>query len=171
MDDEWQKTFRGRRRRFEARRPPREDEIAVAIKIRVKMGCFHREHSPNAYRIIDASLRKLSGTSEEMAFEEHESGPELLVYLAVVTAGITLAKSVVDLVTTIIRARAEGIKTGDTRSAPLELIVRRVDREGEFSEEVVLRVGHTDHMDEELIEQSLSEALGRLAKKDHAGNR
>lgn len=166
MDEEWHKIFRGRMRRFEARRSLGEDEIGVSIKVRVQMGCFHREHSPNAYRHIDTSLRRLSCGSEEMVFEEHESGPELLVYLAVSAAGITLAKSVVDLVTTIIKARAEGIKTGDTRSAPLELIVRRVDREGEFREEIVLRVGHTDPVDEKLVEQRLNEAIWRLAKKD-----
>jgi len=77
-----------------------------------------------------------------------------------------LAKSVIDLVTTIIKARAEGINTGDRPSAPLELIVRRVDRVGEFREEVVLRIGHTDPVDEKVIEKRLNEALGRLVGKN-----
>jgi hypothetical protein len=151
MDAEWQKTFQERMNRFEERRSPRGNGVAVSIKIRVRSGCFHREHSPHAYRQIDQNLRisRLSGT--DLEFEEHESGPELLVYLAVATAGISLAKSVIDLITTIIKARADGIKAGDTPSAPLELIVRRVDRGSEFLEEVVLRVGHTDPLDEKVL--------------------
>jgi hypothetical protein len=166
MDAEWQKTFRERMIRFEAGRSPREKAIAVSIKVRVSMGCFHREHSPNAYWLIDQSLRKLPRGPVELAFEEHESGPELLVYLAVAAAGITLAKSVIDLVTTIIKARSEGIKKGDRPSAPLELIVRRVDRGSEFREEVVLRVGHTDLIDEKVIQQRINEALDRLVRKN-----
>ncbi len=73
---------------------------------------------------------------------------------------------VTDLITTIIKARAEGIKAGDGPSAPLELIVRRVDRGSEFHEQVVLRVGHTEPLDEKVIEQRINEALGRLVSKD-----
>lgn len=65
-------------------------------------GWFHREHFPRAYDIIDASF---VGLSPDVEYVEHESGPELLVYLAVATAGITLAKSVIDLVTAILKAR------------------------------------------------------------------
>lgn len=121
MDAEWQKTFRERMRRFEGRHPQRPGDVAISIKVRVSSGCFHREHSPHAYGIIDSKLTKLSPEAV-FAFEEHESGPELLVYLAVATAGITLVKSVVDLVTAIIKARSEGIKKGDKPSDPVELM-------------------------------------------------
>lgn len=66
---------------FEARRPPKPGEEAVSIKVCVVSGCFHREHSPRAYELIDRGLAKRSNAS--FAFEEHESGPEILVYLAV----------------------------------------------------------------------------------------
>jgi hypothetical protein len=168
MDDEWQKTFQERMRHFEERCPSRKNNVAVSIKIRVTLGCFHREHSPNAYRLIDRHLRNSTLSSGELVLEEHESGPELLVYLAVATASITLAKSVIDLITTIIKARAEGIKAGDTRTAPLELIVRRVDSAGEFREAVVLSVGHTDAIDEKAVEKRLNEALSRLVEKKEA---
>jgi hypothetical protein len=47
-------------------------------------------------------------------FLEHESGPEILAYLAAATAGLTLAKSVFDLITAIINAieRREKWATG-----------------------------------------------------------
>jgi hypothetical protein len=161
VDREWQETFRNRMRGFEARRAPKPGESAVSIKVRVAGGCFHREHSPHAYQFIDA---KLTATDDSFAFEEHESGPEILVYLAVTTAGLSLAKSIVDLITAIIKARSEGIKKGDHPSEPLELIVRRVHNAQEFREETVLRIGHEDAVDEAKVERELNDALRKLLK-------
>ncbi len=164
MDREWQETFRNRMRGFEARRAPQPGEAAVSIKVRVASGCFHREHSPRAYELIDRSLTKVPGSDGSFAFEEHESGPEILLYLAVTTAGLSLAKSIVDLITAIIKARSEGIKKGDHPSEPLELIVRRVHDAQEFREETVLRIGHKDAVDEARVEQQLKDALRKLLK-------
>jgi len=166
VDREWQETFRNRMRGFEARRAPQPGEAAVSIKVRVAGGCFHREHSPRAYELIDRSLTKLSGPDGSFAFEEHESGPEILLYLAVTTAGLSLAKSIVDLITAIIKARSEGIKKGDHPSEPLELIVRRVHDAQEFREETVLRIGHKDAVDEAKVEQQLKDALRKLLKDE-----
>jgi len=167
MDAEWQRTFRERMHRFELRPPASPGDVAVSIKIRVVSGCFHREHSPRAYTMIDSQLVKFSN-DPELGFEEHESGPELLVYLAVVTAGITLAKSVIDLVTAIIKARSEGVKKGDRPDDPIELIVRRVDRSNEFREEIVLCIGHNESVDPNTIEKQLDKALRKIVKKDNA---
>jgi hypothetical protein len=167
MDPEWQKQFRDRMHRFEARSSEHPGDIAVSIKIRVVSGCFHREHSPRAYDLIDLQMMKLP-PRPELGFEEHESGPELLVYLAVATAGITLAKSVIDLITAIIKARAEGVKKGDKPADPLELIVRRVDKGDEFHEEIMLRVGHKDSVDEKMIKKQVDQALRKLVRKDDA---
>ena len=153
--------------RFEARAGARPGDVAISIKVRVVSGCFHREHSPHAYAVIDSQLAKFPPDSE-LVFEEHESGPELLVYLAVVTAGITLAKSVIDLITAIIKARAEGVKKGDKPSDPLEVIVRRVGKGQDFREEIVLRIGHKDSADTNVIEQQVAMALRKLFKKDGA---
>ena len=162
MDTAWRETFRNRMRHFETRRAPRPGETAVSIKVRVSSGCFHRDHSPRAYELIFGSLDKLAGRDGEFGFEEHESGPEILVFVALTTAGLSLAKSVIDLVTTIIKARSEGIKKGDRPSEPLELIVRRVLTRDEFREETVLRIGHTDAVNKATLEQQLKEALRKL---------
>jgi hypothetical protein len=79
VDTGWQETFRGRMRHFESERASLPGEAAVSIEVRITSGCFHREHSPRAYELIDQSLRKLSPSDSSFAFEEHESGPELLV--------------------------------------------------------------------------------------------
>lgn len=168
MDPRWQRTFQERMNRFERQRPPRPGEVPISIKIRVVSGCFHREHSPRAYALIDSKLAKFPSDSE-LGFEEHESGPELLVYLAVATAGITLAKSVVDLITAIIKARSEGPKKRDTPADPIELIVRRVGDDRELHEEVVLRIGKQDHVDAKAIAKQLDESLHRLVDKGDEG--
>jgi hypothetical protein len=170
MDPEWQKTFRERMHRFEARTSAGPGDVSISIKFRVVSGCFHREHSPHAYAVIDSQLAKLPPDSE-LVFEEHESGPELLVYLAVATAGITLAKSVIDLVTAIVKSRAEGVKKGDKPAEPAELIVRRIEKGQDFREEIVLRVGHKELADAKVIKKQLDEALCKLVKKDDAIDR
>jgi len=162
MDAEWEKASRQRMRGFGTRRRQQLGEVALSIKIRVVSGCFHREHSPRAYAAIDSQLAHVS---PDLQFVEHESGPELLVYLAVATAGITLAKSGIDLVAAILKARSEGVKKGDKPDAPLELIVRRIDDGREFHEEIVLRIGHSQPIDQDVIEKQVDEALRALLKK------
>ncbi len=49
----WEDEFRHRMRTFETSYSPREDGLPVSIKIRVTSGCFHRECSHHAYRMID----------------------------------------------------------------------------------------------------------------------
>ena len=162
MDAEWEKTFRNRMRGFETRRPQGEAGLPVSIKLRVSSGCFHREHSPRAYKLIDSQLARLS---RDVEFVEHESGPELLVFIAVATAGITLTKSVLDLITAIIKARSEGIRKGDHPSEPIELTVRRANEGDNFREEIVVRVGHNDRVDGQAIEKALDAALRKLLKE------
>ena len=165
MTNVWTQTFRNRMHSFERRFSPPNGADAVSIKIRVSSGCFHREHSPYAYEIIDSQLRKIEG-HVEFGFEEHESGPELLVYVAAASAGISLATSVINLIVTIIKARSEGINKGDHPSDPLELIVRRVHKDGEFKEETILRIGHQETVKTEVIEEHLKKSLSELLRKD-----
>lgn len=165
MNNEWNETFRNRVHRFEAGYAAPRGTVPVSIKVRVRVGCFHREHSPRAYQVIDRHLSEMIG-HDEFAFEEHESGPELLVFVAAATAGISLAKSVIDLIVAIIKARAEGIKKGDGPQAPLELIVRRIQKDGEVTEETVLRIGPQDAIKPELIDKRLKKSLTKLVKKE-----
>jgi hypothetical protein len=151
-------------RAFESQRPPREGEVSVSLKVRVTSGCFHREHSPHAYELIDRHLACVPASQRsELAFVEHESGPELLVYLALATAGVTLAKSVIDLIVAVIKARAEGVKSGDRPSDPVEVIVRRVCDGDKLVEETILRIGHNDPIVRADIEAHINATLKRVA--------
>lgn len=165
MSEFWKQQFRHRMMNFASRRPPRDGEVPVSIKIRVTSGCFHREHSPHAYDLIDRHLSSLFPDKTDFAFEEHESGPEILVYLAVATAGITLAKSIIDLITAIVKARSDGIRQGDHPRDPLKLIIRRTRRDGEFEEEEVMQFESRDGFLEIEIEEPLNAAANRLLRK------
>jgi hypothetical protein len=165
----WENEFRHRIRRFEASPSAKGKGLSVSIKIRVTSGCYHREHSPNAYRIIDEYFR--SHPSTESFFQEHESGPELLVYLSLGAAGISLSASVINLVTAIIKARSEGIKRGDYPSAPLELIVLGFNKSGNLEEEKILKIDSNDNVTKELIGQSLNNSLSKMISKDTKKNK
>ena len=158
MDKIWGNQFRSRLRVFSGDRSG--NGSTVSIKIRVTAGCFHSEHSPQAYRLICAHLSNRPLTDIE--FVEHESGPELLVWLAVGIAGITLMRSVMDLVTVILKTRSEGIAKGDQPSAPLELILGRELKDGKVCEKRVLHIRHHDRIDEKLIEEVLNRAARDL---------
>jgi hypothetical protein len=165
MDTAWPNDFRERMQRFEGRREPHPGEVAVSIKLRVNSGCFHREHSPRAYEIIDERLRTLAKTDTELAFQEHETGPEVLAYVLLATAVLRLTKEVVGLITAVIKARSEGIKKGDHPNDPLHLIVRRVhDKEG-VRDEQVLMIGHTHTVDKDELQERLTESLRKLLKE------
>ena len=166
MSEYWKQQFRHRMTEFASRRDPNKNEVPVSIKVRVTSGCFHREHSPQAYRIIDKYLDSIPPEQIDCVLEEHESGPEVLVYLAVTTAGIALAKSIVDLITTIIKARSEGIQKGDHRRDALKLIIRRTRRNGEFIEEEVMQFESHDPVLEIEIEESLNAAASRVLQDE-----
>ncbi|OYW74456.1 MAG: hypothetical protein B7Z37_17665 [Verrucomicrobia bacterium 12-59-8] len=138
MNTNWKTEFRTRMAQFDTKNLG--GFAPVSIKVRVAGGCFHREHSPEAYSLIDGYVADADLSDVHYQIEEHESGPEILVYLAVATAGLSLAKSIVELITTIIKARSEGIKRGDRPSEPLEIIVRGHTKYGEYTEETILRI-------------------------------
>jgi hypothetical protein len=154
VDEHWLAGFRHTVGDFQRRQPG--NGHVVSVKVRVESGCFHREHSPEAYKIIDARLRRPPNQAEVI---EHESGPELLLYLAVTAGALSLAKSVIELIKERFKARAAGIKNGDHPRDPLVLIVRRVDEKNEYHEDVILRVGHTDAVDSGALEKELTAAI------------
>lgn len=140
-----------------------EGGLPVSIKVRVISGCFHREHSPCAYHIIDEYLADHAPQDVCFSFQEHESGPEILVYFA---ASVTLVTSIINLITTLVKARKEGIKKGDHPSAPVEIIIRGHLKEGEYFEERILRLDAHDPVSRELIGKALNDSVSRLSEND-----
>ena len=162
----WKDTFRRRMLEFGKEAPLGDRGVPYSIKIRVTGGCFHREHSPYAYEIIDNYLSTLSKPDCYFRFEEHESGPEILVYLALATGGITLTANVINLIATILKARSEGFKKGDRPHESLEIIIRRIQKNGEFIEEKIMRIGNTDLINKQKIKKELEKAAKKEVNKD-----
>jgi hypothetical protein len=160
----WEDEFRRRMNSFETSLTTQENGASISIKIRVLGGCFHREHSPHAYKEIDEYLKTNPPT--DFVFEEHESGPEILVWLSLVTAGVSFSANVINLVTAIIKARTDGIKDGDHPSEPLELILRGFDEDGNLREERILRFNSWDDVKGDLIEKALLNSANKLIPKN-----
>lgn len=163
MDNYWRSQFAERMQRFGKENS--DSHLPVSIKVRAMGGCFHREHSPEAYRMIDEKLSESALGSPDFCFEEHESGPELLIWAAVTTAGLTFAKSVIELITAILKARSEGKKKGDQPAEPLELIVRGHWKDGEYFEETILKIPLGNAPSVKEIESLLIERTPRPKKK------
>lgn len=74
--------------------------------------------------------------NEKFVLECHESGPEIIVYLGVTTASLLLIKSVIDLITTLLKALQN-----ERRSHPGTLeIIRRRQIDGKIDEEEIMRI-------------------------------
>lgn len=154
----WESEFRNRMRTFGASQPT--SGRSVSLKVRVSAGCFHREHSPQAYALIDQQLANVTRDGSSFEYLEHESGPELLV---VISAGASLAASVINLLVAILQARGKGIDRGDQPSEPVELIARTVDDVDGVREELILRIGHREPVDRATVAELVDAAVARLA--------
>ncbi|MFT4104753.1 MAG: hypothetical protein QM657_03250 [Lacrimispora sp.] len=153
----WEIDFR---KRLDEYRTSDAQGFPISIKIGVYSGCFHNEHSPNAYQEIYDYMEK---HQFDCGYEEHESGPEVLAWIALGTAGLTLSKSVVDFVIAIINARTNGRKKGDRSDGNIKLIVRRYGNKGNIKEETILEISDTNTITNDIVEKAILTAL----KKDY----
>lgn len=160
MSDSWPREFARRIESFSE--PLTGSGVPVSVKVRVASGCFHREDSPHAYRLIDEALRDPGLGRGAVQWHEHESGPELLVWIPFVTAGVAFSAAVVNLVVSILKARSDGIKAGDRPREPLELIVR-TSRPGEgVVEEKILRFNPHNPVHAAVVGTALNEAARKM---------
>ncbi len=159
----WEEKLRQKIKNYESMNANKEQEVTVLIKVGVSSGCFHREHSPYAYKIINEYMD--SHPSKEYLFEEHESGPEILTSLLKIAQVINFPTSVINLVTAIIKARTEGIFHGDRKNAPIELAVRTFDENGKLRKEKVLRIETGQEISKELIEKMSLISVNKIFPK------
>ena len=153
MNDPWfAQELRGR---FERHRRHR-DGFPVSIKLRVVGGCFDCGRcNPHMRQLLD-KMERDGRRHDEYEFERHENGPEWIIYIA---AGVTLAASVIELITAVINARSEGQKKGDTSKNRVELIVRGFDPNGKLFEEKVLKFDAGDTATDRAVGNALAEGL------------
>jgi len=161
MTSPWRRTLRSRMNGFESMLPPPPGKMAVSVKVR-EVG-FHLDtrDMDQVYDTVSRFLEHASG-DPDLEVIRHESGPEILVYCAVATAGITLAKSVIDLITAILKVRSSSVRKGHRPLQPVELIVRRTVESRGVSDETVLKLGRCEKVDRKTIERELKKALSKL---------
>jgi len=146
MMDDWQRNSFSMLYRLKTHRAEHPGEIPVWLKIRI-------DPTMPEHAIIDRYLENLGSTRNDFEFEKYESGPEIL------------AKEVISLVTTIIKARSDIHKKRDLAAEPIEVIARRIDEGHGLTDEVILRIGQKEAENEVTIEQRLTEALRKIAKR------
>lgn len=86
--------------------------------------------------------------------------------MTLTAAGLQFAKSVIDLIVAILKARTEGIQRGDHPHDPLKLIMRKINRGGNCIEEELLTIESSDPVLEVEINEELTKAGKTLVKKD-----
>ncbi len=160
MDSYWHQELRAKLEDFGSSRVM--EGIPISVKIRIETECFHREHSPEAFRQIDAYVADLDRSI--FRIDEHETGPEILTWLA---GGISLAKGVIDLVVAIVKARFDGIKKGDRPTSPVEIVVRGF-KDGEYFEEKIIRIPSDDPKLKMIIEDALKKPLSSTSRRKSA---
>lgn len=139
------------------------ERYPITIKIRVEKGCFCPSHSPVANGLIDEAVQKYN--PHEFEYHHHESGPEIIAWLALGTAGLTVTKSLIDLITAIINACKKGKEKNDNLHGKLLLIVRDTHRTESSAEEFVMEVYDKDIVTSEHIQKALESGISKKSKK------
>jgi hypothetical protein len=152
----WENQFKNRIDDFE-RKYGDGNGIAISIKLRVDSGCFHREHSPSAYEIIDREIESLDSIKEKAVLIEHESGPEILVYLSLISGSIVLTAAIINLITAIINARKS-----DRQDSKINLIVRNFNKNGEIKEEKIITLDKTLRLDKKELKNLLEKGIKNI---------
>ena len=83
-----------------------------------------------------------------------------------IAAGVTLSVSVIDFITTIIRARSEGIKYADRKSERIELVIRGFDEEGKLKEVKALEINSRRAVSRYHIEKTLMISANKMIPKN-----
>ena len=146
--------------------------VAVSIKLKVP-DCFCREHhAPVANRLIDDYRTQHPLDPRFCGYVEHESGPELLLYLGLGAAALGLAreslslvKSAIELVTAVVKARSEGRKQGDSQHGPLVIVVRGFNPDGSFYEKQALQADLQSPPTKKAVEESLTGVIQLIAEE------
>jgi hypothetical protein len=150
---------------------PKEYEKYISIKFSPPSGCCCSHCWPETWQEINHAIAPygpvghegdaLIGKNEnKFVLESHESGPEIIVYLAVIKASATLAKSVIDLATTIIKSLPD---KKNRKQPPRIKILKRQIIKGKIEEENLIEL---DIPISEDIEKQLEKKIKQVLKKN-----
>jgi hypothetical protein len=151
---------------------PKIYENYISIKLSpLDVGCCCSGCLSETWRMINRFIEPCGPVKHEgdaliekdgnkFVLEQHESGPEIIVYFALATASATLAKSVIDLITTIIK----GLSSEHRKQTPRIKISKRQIIKGKIEEENLIEIDIPIPKDitkqlEEKIKQAISKTL------------
>jgi len=147
---------------------PKEYEKYISIKLSSPSGCCCSHCWPQTWQKINETIAPCGPVAHEgdalienngnkFVLESHESGPEIIVYLALATASATLVKSVIDLATTIIKGLSNESRKQPPRIkiSKRQIIKGKVEEENLFEIEFPLSKGIEKQL-EEKIKQAIT---------------
>lgn len=147
---------------------PGEYEKYISIKLfPLGIYCCCSDCLPETWSIVNEFIAPCGPVKHEgdalvkrdenkFVLEQHESGPEIIVYLAVATASLTLIKSIIDLISIIVKGLSNERKKRPTR---IKILKRQLIK-GEIEEENLIEIDIPISKDmqkrlEEKIKQSI----------------
>jgi len=166
MEEELQKSIN---RAIVLLKTPEKYEKYISIKLSPPSGCCCSGCWPDTWRKINEFIAPsgpvghegdalIENNENKFVLESHESGPEIIILkLALAAASINLAKSVVDLVTTIIK----GISSESRKRPSRIMISKRQIIKGEIEEENLIEI---DIPISKGIEKQLEEKIKQAIK-------
>lgn len=140
----------------------------VSIKLSPPSGCCCSDCWPETWRIVNQAIHPygpilhdgdvlINQDDNTFVLEQHESGPEILVFLALLTASTTLAKSVIDLIITIIKSLSNERRKQPSR---IKIVKRYIIKGGMEEEDNLLEIDIPLSKNiEKLIEDKIKQAL------------
>jgi hypothetical protein len=148
---------------------PPDYEKYIVIKLSPPSGCCCSGCWPKTWEIVNQTIYPCGPIKHEgdalikrdeniFVLEQHERGPEIIVFLALVTASATFAKSIIDLIATIIK----GLSSEQRKQPPRIKIVKRSLIKGKFEEENLIEIDIPASKNiEKQLEEKIKQALNK----------
>lgn len=148
-------------------RTPTDFEKYISIKLSPPSGCCCSNCWPETWQMVNKTIMPYGPIKHEgdaligkdgnaFVLEQHESGPEILIYLAAATPSLPLVKSVIELITTIIKSL-----TNEHRKQPPRIKVsKRQLIKGKIEEEYLVEIDIPISKDiEKLLEEKIKQVI------------
>ena len=148
---------------------PKEYENYISIKLSPPSGCCCSHCWPETWHKINQTIAPcgpvghegdalIENNGDKFVLESHESGPEIIAYLALVTASVTLVKSIIDLIATIIK----GLSNEHRKQPPRIKISKRQIIKGKIEEECLIEIDIPISKDiEKQLEEKIKQAINK----------
>jgi len=133
--------------------------MLLSVQLRIAYGCCHRDHAPRTFELLDRRLGSIS--QDGFVLEDHASGPKFLLQVDSTPPATALTDKLLALVTTVMDARNDGIQNGDTPCGPVDIVLGRAPRSGEYREKIFATVETGSKIESNEVRKDLEAFVGR----------